>query len=210
MDELGFIFSYGRGIAADVGRGLRFLEAGAAHGDIDAYNNLGLYYLEGVGGARDANKALSYFTKAADAGLPYAATNLGCMYRDGIGMAADPITAAKWFELGAERGDYWGALDRAILARDGSADKADLLTATKYFALAVGFNNVRAEDFDRDRQAEHALSKIPDETKRRVATELRRLPNIGVKRPRAESIDQELIRLERMAWKTRHPRYDLL
>ena len=203
MNELGFVFTYGRNVEKDVERGLRFYEAGAARSDIYSYNNLGLVYLRGAGRPADPAKAMDYFRKAADGGHPYAPTNIGRMYRDGVGVPADVREAARWLAMGAERGDYWGALDRGRLALAGSGAEA-----AQYLALAVWLNRLR-DNTDPDRQAEQALKAAPAADKRKAADALAALLGPGAPKARTGDIDARLADLAERAWKKRNPRYDL-
>jgi TPR repeat protein len=200
MNELGYIFLYGKGMPVNAERGIRFYEAAAERDDIYSLNNLGLVYLRGIGRRADPAKALVYFTRAAAGGHPFAPTNLGRMARDGIGGPKDPGAAARWLELAAERGDYWGALDRARM-------ESEPAVAARFLALAVSLNR-QDDNYDPDKQAEALLATIApvdvNKALEQVAAALGAAAVTPGLDPRAQLIDTQA-----RAWRSRNPRFDL-
>ena len=76
MNDLGYIYQHGYGMAVDYAKALDYYEKAATLGNPHALNNLGYVYENGLGVTKDYQKAMDYYQRAADAGSDNAATNL--------------------------------------------------------------------------------------------------------------------------------------
>ena len=172
MNELGYIFLYGKGEAGrrrarhPLLRGRR-----RARRHLLAQQPRASSICAGRAGAPTPAKALGYFTRAAAGGHPFAPTNLGRMARDGVGGPKDLHAAARWLELAAERGDYWGALDRARMESDSAV-------AAKFLALAVSLNR-EGDNYDSATQAQKLLDKLPEAAVKKALDSDRRSGGAG-------------------------------
>ncbi|MBQ7680620.1 MAG: BspA family leucine-rich repeat surface protein [Oscillibacter sp.] len=76
INDLGYIYQHGYGVAVDYARALQLYERAAEMGNPHALNNLGYMYENGLGVAQDFQRAMTYYQQAADAGSDNAASNL--------------------------------------------------------------------------------------------------------------------------------------
>ncbi len=205
MNELGFVFTNGKNVPADVERGLTYYQAGADRNDIYSLNDLGLVYWRGNGRPVDLEKARDFFQRAADGGQPYAPTNLGTFYRDGLGVPKDIDQAKTWFELGAKRGDYWGALSRGRLSLDEPGQGAD---AARWLALA-GALNVNRGNSDPQGQAVKLLAGVAEADKRTTLAALQKEAGDASAPPPASQLNARLIAVSDKLWRGTKPRFDL-
>jgi uncharacterized protein len=97
--KLGLSYRDGLGVDPDDAEALRWLEAGAAKGEVEAFAALGSMYDEGRGVERDRTQAASWFRKAAERGHAGAQFALGSMVVQGDGIPKDVPEGLMWLEL---------------------------------------------------------------------------------------------------------------
>jgi TPR repeat protein len=104
MNNLGYLYEEGQGVAQDYQQAQQWYEKAAAAGSATAMNNLGNQYGHGHGVAQDYKQARQWYEKAAAAGNADAMNSLGYLYDQGLGVAQDYQQARLWFEKGAAAG----------------------------------------------------------------------------------------------------------
>ena len=114
MNNLGYLYEKGLGVARDYGQARQWYQKAADAGNYHAMNNLGWLYQHGWGVTQDYAQARQWYQKAAEAGNATAMANLGVLYRDGLGVAQDYAQARQWYQKAADAGNA-GA--RQALAR---------------------------------------------------------------------------------------------
>jgi TPR repeat protein len=97
--KLGLSYRDGLGVDPDDAAALRWLEAGAEKGEVEAFAALGSMYDEGRGIERDRARAASWFRKAAERGHAGAQFALGSMVVQGDGIPKDVSEGLMWLEL---------------------------------------------------------------------------------------------------------------
>ena len=155
-------------LAADLGTGLAFFEAGEfekAHdelkplgqqGDPRAQYVLGIIYLNEYVTPPSAAAAAEWIGKAAEQGYPAAQTELGRMYRTGDGVPQDYAEMARWYARAAEQGDVGAQLFLADAYAYGFGVEADLVQAYMWYEIAIqywGSLAVRARDVIAERMS---------------------------------------------------------
>ena len=70
MNDLGWLYRNGKGVAQDYAQAREWFQKAAEAGNNVAMVNLGYLYEKGLGGAQDYAKAREWYQKAADAGNP--------------------------------------------------------------------------------------------------------------------------------------------
>ena len=73
-NNLGLMYSLGRGVAADSRKALEYLERGCDGGELRACANVGSRYFLGEGAPLDASKGRALLRKACDGGVSEACT----------------------------------------------------------------------------------------------------------------------------------------
>ena len=76
INDLGYMYLFGQGVAVDYAKALERFEQAAGMGNPYSVNNLGYMYENALGVARDYQKALKYYQKAVDMGNENASINL--------------------------------------------------------------------------------------------------------------------------------------
>jgi TPR repeat protein len=80
---------------------IRWLEAAAESGNVDAMVYLGRVLQSGVGILQDFSQAFRWFHAAAMRDSPEGMLETGRLYRDGIGIEKNPVRAYVWFNRAA-------------------------------------------------------------------------------------------------------------
>lgn len=119
MNNLGVMYSTGKGIAQSDQEVFRWYQKAAEKGNVDAMNNLGFMYDKGKGIAQNYQEALRWYHKAAEKGHVEAMCNLGVMYYTGDGVANNIYEALRWYQKAAEKGDVDAMNDLAIIYYSG-------------------------------------------------------------------------------------------
>ena len=117
--QLGLLYRDGRGVPADVDKGMDLIRKAADRGDPLAEFNLALAVDKGQFGLTpDHQQAVLLFQRAAERNVIPAERELGLHLRAGDGVAADPVRANFWFKKAADAGD---GFSRAQLAASPGA-----------------------------------------------------------------------------------------
>jgi len=113
QNQLGMLYSEGRGMPQDYVQAKQWFDKAAEKGHSGAQVNLGTLYFHGNGAPESEQMALSWFRRAAAQGDALALAKLGLMYEQGRGVPQDFIQAHMWYNLSAAHGEK-----RAIERRD--------------------------------------------------------------------------------------------
>lgn len=95
MNDVGFWYLLGQGVAADRALGLEWLGKAAEEGSVAAYMNLSDYYMND---GKDYEQARKWLLKADSCHVEIAAWNLGVVYQEQKSPFRDDNEAIKWFE----------------------------------------------------------------------------------------------------------------
>jgi formylglycine-generating enzyme len=93
---LGNAYAYGKGVAKDEVKAVKWYRKAAEQGDAVAQFNLGVAYAYGRGVAKNLAKAVNWYEEAADQGMAEAQFNLGEAYASGKGVDQDHDEARNW------------------------------------------------------------------------------------------------------------------
>ena len=108
QNNLGYLYLYGSSeynIPKDIDKGIYYLSAAAAQGQVNAMTTVGWTYFTGEHGApKDNEEAIYWNQKASDAGFTIASYNLGFFYYSGLaGLEQDLVMAKKYWLLSASQ-----------------------------------------------------------------------------------------------------------
>jgi TPR repeat protein len=136
MNNLGFLYTHGKGVARNPEYAVFWYRKAAAAGDARAAYNLGVAYEHGRGVVPDLATAIRWYARAADAGVAKAITSLAAIYAMSPDEAVrDGAEAVRWAEravriettscnlsvLAAAHAQA-GAFDKAIAATERALD----------------------------------------------------------------------------------------
>jgi TPR repeat protein len=125
MNDLGFMYAYGRGVPRDDAEAVSWYRRSSELGSALGMTSLAYMLEAGRGVARDNAEALRLYHKAADAGDPGAEGGLAMRYLNGDGVARDPAEALRWAEKGAKNGSSWSMGIAGRIFETGAAGKQD-------------------------------------------------------------------------------------
>lgn len=137
---LGVAFLLGRGVQADVARGVDYLEEADADGQADERTLflLGGAYQRGWDVREpDAKRAFGYYRRAAERGHPESCWQVGLAHLRGAGATKDDALAFDWFVRAAEAGDVRGEVSAAVLLSQGRGVVEDDAQARVRFERAA-------------------------------------------------------------------------
>ncbi len=135
--NLGVMYLYGRGVAADADRARRWLRRAAASGHAQAAYSLGRLLIDRRRGRfSDQRKAAYWFRLAAKYGSPDAMYWLGNMYTMGRGVALNRRSAAHWYRKAAELGHRDAQLHLGRLYAAGNGVPRNLVRAYAWTEVA--------------------------------------------------------------------------
>lgn len=140
----GMHYNGGRGIAQDYGQALRYFQAAADGGNVDAHANLGLMYAHGLGVEANNETAIAHWKYGADRSNAASLNGLGFMYLNGYGVDADPKAAFGYFEKAAELNSAEGQLNLGTMYYSGLGTKVDYKKAVALFSQAANRGNLVA------------------------------------------------------------------
>jgi TPR repeat protein len=143
-DSLGYAYTYGFGVAADLAKGRQEYEAAVAKGDVYAIHDLGNLYFEGRGVEKDLGHAFALFSQAARVGHTYSLNALGEMYNAGEGVSQDQALARRYWEASAARGDMYGIQNVGFAFLDGIGAEKDPAKALDFFKRASDMGHPQA------------------------------------------------------------------
>jgi len=95
QNNLGNMYSNGRGVPQDYAEAVRWSRLAAEQGNTSAQNRLGFMYGEGRGVPEDDAEAVRWYRLAAEQGHAIAQSNLGLMYRNGRGVPQEDVEAVR-------------------------------------------------------------------------------------------------------------------
>lgn len=93
MNNLGILYSEGRGVPTNYAKAKQLFEQAISLGYISATVNLGNLYLRGTGVPKDYARAKQLYEQASEAGYAEGLANLAIMYADGVGIPISIPTA---------------------------------------------------------------------------------------------------------------------
>jgi hypothetical protein len=105
QNNLGLMYSQGRGVPRDVARAVQLWLAAAENDHAIAQFNLGLAYFRGEGVAKNQSQATGWFRRAGELGLAPAQYAMGQVIRMGLVAGGTKAEALGWYEMAAAQGD---------------------------------------------------------------------------------------------------------
>ncbi len=145
MNNLGIMFTNGRGVARDDTQALGFFRKASDGGSTDALTNLGFMYHYGRGVAPNMEEAVRLFRKAADAGSSEGMYWLGQMYETGAGVSKDEAEAFKWYRKAADVGVATAMNKVGVMYANGSGVGKDMTEAVRWYRAAAAAGNLDAK-----------------------------------------------------------------
>lgn len=130
----------GRGVGADMEKGLALMEAAASAGSEDAHAALAEIYFLGLYDAAskpDFQKALPHVEASAKSGKPSATNMLGVMYREGHAVAVDPKKAETLFREAARKGNFKAQSNLGHFLDPSSKKRSRRIEAVAWLSLAA-------------------------------------------------------------------------
>ena len=105
QNNLGNMYSNGRGVPQDYAEAVRWSRLAAEQGNARGQYNLGVMYANGDGVPQDDVEAVRLYRLAAEQGNAGGQSNLGLMYANGLGVPEDDAEAVRWYRLAADQGN---------------------------------------------------------------------------------------------------------
>ena len=139
--RLGWMYEFGKGVAADMAQALVWFRKAAAQGNALAQVELGVLYATGEGVVQDDAQAVAWFQKAATQGNATAQYNLGLMYAKGKGVRKDNAQAIAWFRKAADQADVGAQFKRGVAYENGEGVAKDDVLAYANYAIAARSGN---------------------------------------------------------------------
>jgi TPR repeat protein len=146
QNNLGVIYSRGRGVTQDFSIAVEWYRKSAEQGYAKAQNNLGAMYLQGRGVVQDHTKAVKWYRKAAALGHAKAQNDLGTMYWRGKGVAQDHMEAVKWNRMSAQQGYARAQNDLGTMYLQGNGVAQSNTEAEKWYRKAAEQGYVKAQN----------------------------------------------------------------
>ncbi len=139
MEQIGWIYELGEGVAKDYASAQRWYEKAGDAGDSNGYWRIGQLYKEGGPGIeQNYASAKRWFEKAGDAGNSKGYRSIGDLYeKGGPGLEQNYATAKRWFEKAIAAGDsngYWSIGD--LYEEGGPGLEKNYATAKEWFEKA--------------------------------------------------------------------------
>ncbi len=131
-------------LAAEPAEAVRWLEAAARYGLVEAQTALGQMLLDGTGVARDPAAGFVWFEVAARAGHAPARNMVGRCCERGWGVAVDFPRAAASYRLAAEAGLDWGQYNFANMLLRGRGVTRDRTAALAWFQRAAAQGHAKS------------------------------------------------------------------
>jgi len=145
QNNLGVLYSQGRGVPRDPARAATLFRESARQADLEAQLNLGLAYLNGTGVSRDYEQAHDWISRAAQHGLAEAEFRLGLMYAKGLGVAPDAPEAVYWLRGAANQGHAVAEASLGMAYFNGMGVEKDPAQAVVWFRKAAEQGNAMAQ-----------------------------------------------------------------
>jgi TPR repeat protein len=145
MNNLGIMFTNGRGVGRDDTQAVRFFRRAVDGGSADAITNLGFMYRYGRGVEPNLEEAVQLFRKAADAGSVEGMYWVGHVYETGAGVAKNEAEAFKWYGQAANRA-YGPAMNKlGAMYANGIGTSKDLTQAMRWYRAAAAAGDAEAK-----------------------------------------------------------------
>ena len=156
---------YGENGRADYREALRWYEAAAEAGHVQAMVRIGRMHEEGLDLDRNVERAMTWYKRAADHGSTQAMIRLGMLHADGAdSRTQDFKTALIWFRKAADQGDGSAMLNLARIYDQGYSVDKDPTLAARYILEAIKSGAYAAFD---------QAHKLSEAARRAIQTELR-------------------------------------
>ena len=143
--ETGLAYLEGRGVKADAGKAMVWMERAAKRGDSRAQYALGKASFEGEGVAQDETKAVALLSQAARQGHPEAQHLLGEAYAGGRGAPKNLPWAARWYGKAAHQGLRQAQYAYGLVHARGLGLPLDRTEGYRWLLLASRAGHERAE-----------------------------------------------------------------
>jgi TPR repeat protein len=138
MNNLGWAYANGSGVARDLGEAARWYRKGAEAGNLGAMNRLAFAYEKGAGVNQDPAAALLWWRKSAQLGDAIGMNRLGLAYANGYGgLARNPVEALVWFRKAADAGDTHAMNNIGMAYTNGAGVAKDVVEAARWFRKAA-------------------------------------------------------------------------
>jgi hypothetical protein len=135
-DNLGAIYSLGKGGEKDYAKANALFEKACNSGNMSACDNLGAIYSLGKGGEKDYAKAKELLGKACDGGNMNGCANLGVLYEKGQGVKQDVEKARELFTKACDGDSMNGCLNLGVIYHKGQGVKQDFEKARDLYTKA--------------------------------------------------------------------------
>jgi class 3 adenylate cyclase/tetratricopeptide (TPR) repeat protein len=145
MNNLGIMFTNGRGVPRDDAEAIRLFRKAADGGSADAITNLGFMNRYGRGVPPNLEEAVRLFRKAADAGSVEGMYWLGLVYETGAGVGKDEAEAFKWYHKAADMGVASAMNKLGFMYANGSGVAKDMTEAIRWYRAAAAAGNADAK-----------------------------------------------------------------
>ncbi|HSL02191.1 MAG TPA: DnaJ domain-containing protein [Nitrospiraceae bacterium] len=145
QNQLGQLYSNGRGVPQDYATARKWYEKAAAQGHGWAQNQLGQLSADGLGIPQDYKNARHWWEQAAALGVAQAQYNLGQLFSNGRGVPQNYAAAREWYEKAAAQGHTWAQAQLGQLYANGRGVQQDLTTARKWYEKAAAQGNAWAQ-----------------------------------------------------------------
>eukprot|EP00439_Symbiodinium_sp_Y106_P080882 s589_g19.t2 len=137
LNNLGWMYLGGYGVARNVDTALKKIELAVERGGARAPTSLGNLYRLGEGVRQDLHKAKELYEIGSERGDVFAAKNLGDMYYSGRGVMQDFHKARELYQLAIARGSIDAGHNLGHMYRWGLGVARDFEKARELFQLAV-------------------------------------------------------------------------
>ena len=141
MNNLGWAYANGAGVAKDLAEAARWYRKGADAGNPGAMNRLAFAYEKGLGVAADAAAAVVWWRKAVEVGDPWAMNRLGLAYANGEGLPKNPLEAIAWYKKAAEAGETHAMNNLGMAYANGAGVPKDAVEAAGWYRKAAEAGN---------------------------------------------------------------------
>ncbi len=141
MNNLGYMYLKGYGVAQDYQEAVKWYRKSAEQGNSSGQCNLGYMYLNGYGVTQDYQEAVKWFRKSAEQGDSSGQYDLGYMYQYGEGVEQDYQEAVKWYRKSAEQGDASAQSNLGYMYRHGYGVAQDYQEAVKWYRKSAEQGN---------------------------------------------------------------------
>jgi len=134
QNALGKIYLEGR--RSEQTQAVRWFQAAAGQGIVEAQYYLGMMAEAGRGVPRDETNALQWYLKAAEHGHADAQYSLALMYATGRGTDRQKEESVRWFRAAADQGLAEAQFNLAQRYQYGQGVASNLVEAYKWFGIA--------------------------------------------------------------------------